>query len=60
VVGAVGQSRDGNPAASYALLDTDRSEITHFRVPYDVEATASALLQAGLPPALAARLQRGL
>ena len=60
VVGAVGQSRDGNPAASYALLDTDRSEIIHLRVPYDVEATAAAILQAGLPPALAARLQKGL
>jgi diadenosine tetraphosphatase ApaH/serine/threonine PP2A family protein phosphatase len=60
VVGAVGQSRDGNPAASYALLDTDRSEITHLRVPYDVEATATAILQAGLPPTLAARLQKGL
>jgi diadenosine tetraphosphatase ApaH/serine/threonine PP2A family protein phosphatase len=60
VVGAVGQSRDGNPAAAYALLDTDRSEIIHLRVPYDVEATAAAILQAGLPPALAARLQKGL
>ena len=60
VVGAVGQSRDGDPAASYALLDTDRSEITHLRVPYDVEAAAAAILQAGLPPALAARLQKGL
>ena len=59
VVGAVGQSRDGNPAAAYALLDTDRSEITHLRVPYDVEATASAILLAGLPPDLAARLQKG-
>ena len=59
VVGAVGQSRDGNPAASYALLDTDRSEVVHFRVPYDVDAAASAILQAGLPPALATRLQKG-
>jgi diadenosine tetraphosphatase ApaH/serine/threonine PP2A family protein phosphatase len=59
VVGAVGQSRDGDPAAAYALLDTDRSEITHFRVPYDVEATANAIRLAGLPPTLAARLLRG-
>lgn len=59
VVGAVGQSRDGNPAAAYAILDTDRSEITHLRVPYDVGATASAILHAGLPPALASRLQKG-
>jgi diadenosine tetraphosphatase ApaH/serine/threonine PP2A family protein phosphatase len=60
VVGAVGQSRDGNPAAAYALLDTAASEITHFRVPYDVAAAATALLEAGLPPALATRLRKGL
>ena len=59
VVGSVGQSRDGNPAASYALLDTDRMEITHHRVPYDVGAVAAAILRAGLPPGLAARLQKG-
>lgn len=59
VVGSVGQSRDGDPAAAYAVLDTERSDITHFRVPYDVEATASAILQAGLPPSLASRLLKG-
>jgi len=59
VIGAVGQSRDGDPSAAYAMLDTDRSEITHFRVPYDVEATAQAILLAGLPHALADRLRRG-
>jgi diadenosine tetraphosphatase ApaH/serine/threonine PP2A family protein phosphatase len=59
VIGSVGQSRDGNPAAAWALLDTARSEITHFRVPYDVEAVATAILRAGLPPDLAARLQKG-
>ena len=59
VVGAVGQSRDGDPAAAYAILDTDRSEIVHLRVPYDVEATAAAILQAGLPTTLATRLLKG-
>lgn len=59
VVGAVGQSRNGDPAASYALLDTERCELTHFRVPYDVEATALAILQAGLPASLAHRLKLG-
>ena len=59
VVGAVGQSRDGNPAACYALLDTTRGEITHQRVGYDVEAAAQAILRAGLPPALAQRLRLG-
>lgn len=59
VVGAVGQSRDGNPAAAYALLDTARAELTHFRVPYDTQAAAAAILEAGLPPALATRLLEG-
>jgi diadenosine tetraphosphatase ApaH/serine/threonine PP2A family protein phosphatase len=59
VVGAVGQSRDGDPAANYATLDTEQNEITHFRVPYDVDATALAILQAGLPASLADRLQKG-
>ncbi len=59
VVGAVGQSRDGDPAAAYAVLDTDRAEVTHFRVPYDSEAAAMAVLRAGLPPALADRLRTG-
>jgi diadenosine tetraphosphatase ApaH/serine/threonine PP2A family protein phosphatase len=59
IVGSVGQSRDGDPAAAYAILDTAPSEITHYRVPYDVEATALTILQAGLPPSLAVRLQTG-
>jgi len=59
VIGAVGQSRDGDPAAAYALLDTARSEITHHRIPYDSDAAALAVLRAGLPPALAERLRKG-
>jgi len=59
VLGAVGQPRDGNPAASYALLDTKKAEITYLRVPYDIEATAAKIRKAGLPDSLAARLQRG-
>lgn len=59
VLGAVGQSRDGDPAASYALMDTDKSEITYMRVPYDVSAAAARVLEAGLPESLAERLVRG-
>jgi len=59
VVGSVGQSRDGNPAAAYAILDTDRAELTHLRVPYDVDAAANAILLAGLPSSLADRLRKG-
>ncbi|HJW71452.1 MAG TPA: metallophosphoesterase family protein [Geothrix sp.] len=59
VVGSVGQPRDGNTAAAYALFDTTRGEITHLRVPYDVNAAAQAVLRAGLPPVLAQRLREG-
>jgi diadenosine tetraphosphatase ApaH/serine/threonine PP2A family protein phosphatase len=59
VLGSVGQPRDGNPAASYALFETDREEITYFRVPYDVESAAAKIREAGLPEALAERLRWG-
>jgi len=54
-----GQPRDGNPAASYAMLDTDKGEITYFRVPYDVETAAAKIRRAGLPAMLAERLKWG-
>lgn len=60
VLGSVGQPRDGNPAASYAVYDTTRSELTYFRVPYDVETAASKVLAAGLPASLAERLRKGV
>jgi diadenosine tetraphosphatase ApaH/serine/threonine PP2A family protein phosphatase len=60
VLGSVGQPRDGNPAACYALLDTARAEITTLRVPYDIDAAAAKILAAGLPATLAERLRRGL
>ncbi len=59
VIGAVGQPRDGNPAAAYALLDDARHALTTVRVPYDVEAAARKIADAGLPPRLAARLSLG-
>jgi diadenosine tetraphosphatase ApaH/serine/threonine PP2A family protein phosphatase len=60
VLGSVGQPRDGNPAASYAVFDTTRSELTYFRVPYDVDAAAAKILAAGLPGWLAERLRKGV
>jgi diadenosine tetraphosphatase ApaH/serine/threonine PP2A family protein phosphatase len=59
VVGAVGQPRDGNPAASFALYDTDSRELTYCRVPYDVEEVAAQIRAAGLPERLALRLLLG-
>jgi diadenosine tetraphosphatase ApaH/serine/threonine PP2A family protein phosphatase len=59
VLGAVGQPRDGNPAAAYALLDSERGELTTRRVPYDVETVGRKILERGLPAALAERLRLG-
>jgi diadenosine tetraphosphatase ApaH/serine/threonine PP2A family protein phosphatase len=59
VLGAVGQPRDGNPAAAYAMLDTDRRELTYCRVPYDVAEAAAAIRKKGLPRWLADRLLVG-
>jgi diadenosine tetraphosphatase ApaH/serine/threonine PP2A family protein phosphatase len=59
VIGAVGQPRDGVPAANYALFDTERRSLRFLRVPYDVEAAARKICEAGLPERLALRLQAG-
>jgi diadenosine tetraphosphatase ApaH/serine/threonine PP2A family protein phosphatase len=59
VLGAVGQPRDGSPAASYALLKVATRELTFERVPYDVEKAAAKIIAAGLPEVLAYRLTVG-
>lgn len=59
VAGSVGQPRDGNPAACFALIDLEQHCVTMRRVPYDAETTARKVLAAGLPPALATRLVSG-
>jgi diadenosine tetraphosphatase ApaH/serine/threonine PP2A family protein phosphatase len=59
VIGAIGQPRDHDPAACYALLDDVKNTLTYIRVPYDVETAARKVRTAGLPAILAARLERG-
>jgi diadenosine tetraphosphatase ApaH/serine/threonine PP2A family protein phosphatase len=59
VLGAVGQPRDGNPAAAYSLFDTDRLRLIYCRVAYDIETAADKINRAGLPPVLGARLFLG-
>jgi diadenosine tetraphosphatase ApaH/serine/threonine PP2A family protein phosphatase len=59
VIGAVGQPRDRNPAACYALYDDGPRTITYVRVPYDVDTAARKIRDAGLPSFLAARLAWG-
>jgi predicted phosphodiesterase len=57
--GSVGQPRDRNPAASFALFDSDRMSVQFFRVVYDVAKTQAAIIKAGLPAILAQRLEYG-
>ncbi len=58
--GGVGQPRDGDPRAAFALYDTERRTVTFRRVAYDVPATQRKIRAAGLPESLALRLARGV
>jgi diadenosine tetraphosphatase ApaH/serine/threonine PP2A family protein phosphatase len=60
VLGSVGQPRDGNPAACWAMLDTVKQDITFCRAPYDVSAAAASIRSHGLPAFLAERLFKGI
>lgn len=57
--GSVGQPRDGDPRASWGLLDLEASSFTVHRTPYDIDAACAAIARAGLPLELAARLREG-
>jgi len=57
--GSVGQPRDGDWRASYALINTETGEIEFRRVRYPVEETARKIIEAGLPRFLADRLFDG-
>jgi diadenosine tetraphosphatase ApaH/serine/threonine PP2A family protein phosphatase len=57
--GSVGQPRDGNPEAAYAIFD-DKEFTIHFKsVPYDIGGAQRRILAAGLPAFLAERLAQG-
>lgn len=57
--GSVGQPRDGDPRASYAVLDIDERTIEYRRVAYKVGVTQERMRRAGLPKALVNRLAFG-
>ncbi|HUG35575.1 MAG TPA: metallophosphoesterase family protein [Candidatus Limnocylindrales bacterium] len=59
-VGSVGQPRDRDRRAAYAIWDEDEREVTIRRVPYDHRAPAAKILAAGLPRFLAERLAGGV
>jgi diadenosine tetraphosphatase ApaH/serine/threonine PP2A family protein phosphatase len=58
--GSVGQPRDGNPEAAYAIFDDQELSIHFKSTPYDVAGAQRRILAAGLPPYLAERLARGV
>jgi len=60
IAGSAGQPRDGDPAAAYALADPQAQTITFHRVAYDNIAAARKIRRAGLPEALAWRVERGV
>ncbi len=57
--GSVGQPRDGDPRAGYALLDIDGMDVDLFRVEYPVDEVADKIRSVGLPERLASRLYDG-
>lgn len=57
--GSVGQPRDGNPEAAFAVVDLATPAVRFFRVPYDVPTTQAKIRDAGLPEVEAARLAFG-
>lgn len=58
--GSVGQPRDRDPRAAYAILDTDLGSLTAHRVTYDVALTQKQMAMANLPDVLIARLAHGM
>jgi putative phosphoesterase len=57
--GSVGQPRDGDPRAAYAVLDLDELSVEEHRVEYDIDAVEEAVEAAGLPRQVGSRLHKG-
>lgn len=58
--GSVGQPRDGDPNASYLILDPELGRVAWHRVPYDVASVQQSMREVGLPSGLVARLALGI
>ena len=58
--GSVGQPRDGDPTASFLVIDDEAGVCAWNRVPYDIPAVQAAMHDAGLPRRLTERLPLGL
>jgi predicted phosphodiesterase len=58
-IGSVGQPRDGDWRAAYAIYDTEKKLVVIRRVEYDIATTQQKILAAGLPEMLAERIAEG-
>jgi len=58
--GSVGQPRDGNQMASYAVLDFKNKEFFVYRTHYDINLASKKILDSGLPEFLASRIRIGI
>ncbi len=57
--GSVGQPRDHDPRAAFGIYETEKRVFEFCRVEYNIAVTARGVIEAGLPPQLARRLERG-
>lgn len=58
--GSVGQPRDGDPRASYAIYDSEAKSVRIHRISYDIEVTQNRMVELGLPMRLVTRLGHGV
>ncbi|HEU5015831.1 MAG TPA: metallophosphoesterase, partial [Roseiflexaceae bacterium] len=58
--GSVGQPRNHDPRAAYAILDTDANTVRFNRVEYDIAETQQQMREVSLPTALIRRLDYGM
>ena len=58
-VGSIGQPRNKDPRASFAVYDSNDKSVTRYRVPYDIASTQARIREVGLPERLAERLASG-
>lgn len=57
--GSIGQPRDGDWRAAFAVFDSEKNGLTFWRVPYDVRSAQDRIFAANLPARLATRLAAG-
>ncbi|HEX6465684.1 MAG TPA: metallophosphoesterase family protein [Terriglobales bacterium] len=57
--GSIGQPRDGDPRAAFALFEDEKAVVTFYRIPYNIKSAQQKIHAAGLPLRLALRLAEG-